>query len=201
MAVEFRVVGIDRAVKQLKELDYKTRKKVMRKAVRAGIAPIVKAAKRNAPQTTGLLKRSITTKVKTYAVSGTVVGVVGQRKVKREDGRYTAAAAGGTKKLKKGRGGISGRGDVVPIHLVENAVSPHSITAIRAQALAIGARMGYAYVYHVNHPGHRGRHFMDAAVRQSEGQSMRAFRDKLEFEIDRELNAATFGNLQFTIDA
>lgn len=75
-------------LRRLEKLGSKVAKKVLRKAVRAGAAPVRKAMRQKAPRAEeshgpnkiypgGQLKRSIKTKVKTYARQGTVVGIVG----------------------------------------------------------------------------------------------------------------------------
>lgn len=76
------VEGDKRLVSALEQLKDRTRKNFLRKAVRAAAKPTVKRAKANAPVKTTGLKRSITTKVKTYK-NGTVVAIVGPRRGQR----------------------------------------------------------------------------------------------------------------------
>ena len=82
----------------------------------AGGNPLVREARRAAPRNSGIFKRSLEKKVVLYAGGSVVVGIVGQQK------------RAFTKSIKrKGHGGISGRGAVVPIHLVEEPTRPHRI--------------------------------------------------------------------------
>ena len=74
----------------LERLEARTQKKIVRPAVKSALSPITKAAKRKAPVETGLLKKSIGNKVKTYR-SGVVWGGVGPRvgfKTEMPDGGY-----------------------------------------------------------------------------------------------------------------
>jgi HK97 gp10 family phage protein len=82
--------GDVRLRRKLERLETKSQKKIVRPAVNAALTPINKAAKRKASVETGLLKKSIGKKVKTYR-SGTVWGGVGPRtgfKTQMEDGRF-----------------------------------------------------------------------------------------------------------------
>jgi len=172
--VEFSVRNPHRVVAALNELEYKVRKKVLRKAVRAGGAVFVKSAKRNAPIRTGRLKRSITQKVKTYRPSGTIVSVIGQLRGKQLKD---------TKRIKHKRGGISGQGKVVPIHLVDQPTKRHEIFATNYEYLRLGAHW---YAFSVWHPGTRGRNFMTRSYSQDKERAVNAFDRKAEFEVDRE---------------
>ena len=168
--------GIKRTQRALDELETRVRKKVLRKSVRAGGAVILKVERKHVPRMTGLLKRSLAQKVKSYK-SGNVIAIVGQKK----GAKITAR-----KKLRKGTGGISGRGDVVPIHLVDQPIQPHEITPTNARAMRIGQDQ---FVGRVRHPGHRGRRFMWRAAGESRGPAISAFRTKTELEVNREASA------------
>lgn len=62
MSVGFSIEGLDELERQFDRLAETSKKKVMQKALNAGIAPIKKEAKANAPVKTGLLKKSIRSK-------------------------------------------------------------------------------------------------------------------------------------------
>lgn len=62
----------------LGDLPEKVQRKVMRKAMSAAATPIVKAARAKAAKRYGLLKKSLSKKVKAYK-SGTTVAVIGPR--------------------------------------------------------------------------------------------------------------------------
>ncbi len=62
MSVGFRVEGLDELERQFDRLIDTTKRKTMQKALNAGIAPIKKEAKAQAPVKTGLLKKSIRSK-------------------------------------------------------------------------------------------------------------------------------------------
>lgn len=62
MTVGFRVEGLDDLEKQFDRLAATSKRKVMQKALNAGIAPIKKEVKANAPVRLGILKKSIRSK-------------------------------------------------------------------------------------------------------------------------------------------
>ena len=62
MSVSIRVEGLDDLERQFDRLIDTSKKATIRKALNAGIAPIKKEAKANAPTDTGLLKKSIRSK-------------------------------------------------------------------------------------------------------------------------------------------
>lgn len=173
--------GLPATVRKLEQLPQKISKGPVRKAVRAGGAPFVKASKRNAPRRTGIFKRSLTQKVKSYRGGVVTLSIIGQLK---------RARIKATKGLKKGRGGISGRGGVVPVHFVEEDIKPHRIPkegtddpfafAFRSQ----GGRI--VIVYEIHHPGTRGQHPIRKAAQEAERPGLAAFQQKLATEVDRE---------------
>ena len=66
MSIDFRVEGLDDLERQFDRLIDTSKKKVMQKALNAGIAPIKKEAKANAPVDKGVLKKSIRSKQMKY---------------------------------------------------------------------------------------------------------------------------------------
>lgn len=62
-----------------KTLGDRVQRKVTRQAVNVAATPVVRAARSKAPQQSGLLKKSLGKKIKTYKRAGTVVGLVGPR--------------------------------------------------------------------------------------------------------------------------
>lgn len=62
MSVEFRIEGLDELDKQFDRLADTSKRKVMMKALNAGIAPIKKEAKKLAPVDKGVLKKQIRSK-------------------------------------------------------------------------------------------------------------------------------------------
>jgi len=173
--------GLPATVRKLEQLPQKIQKGPVRKATRAGGAPFVKAAKRNAPRRTGIFKRSLTQKVKSYRGGVVTLSIIGQLK---------NAKIKATKGLKKGRGGISGRGKVVPVHFVEEDIKPHQIPKEDSDdpfAFAFRSSGGrIVIVYKVEHPGTRGQHPIRKAAQEAEKPGLKKFQDKLEAEVDKE---------------
>jgi HK97 gp10 family phage protein len=71
------LLGAKELERTLKTLGERVQRKVTRQAVNAACTPIVKAARKNAPQESGLLKEAMDKRIKTYPESMTVVGIVG----------------------------------------------------------------------------------------------------------------------------
>ena len=131
----------------------------------------------------GTLKRSITQKIKQYGGSGVVLSVIGQRVDNGGKG------VGSTGK----KGGISGRGDLVPVHLVESRTKPHAIRGRQNITLAYPvlafAGDGGAVVIRRRVSRIRARaaaKFMDRAARSQTATAALRFREKLATEVTAE---------------
>ncbi|MFK3915765.1 HK97-gp10 family putative phage morphogenesis protein [Psychrobacter sp. NPDC078501] len=79
MSAEFRIEGLDELDKQFDRLIDTSKKKVMRKALNAGIAPIKKEAKKLAPVDKGVLKKDIRSKQMRYTTKPAVGLFVGSK--------------------------------------------------------------------------------------------------------------------------
>lgn len=75
----FKLEGDKQLQRLFKELPKRIIKKGLRAAMNAGATPVVKAAKARAPKQSGLLKKSMGKKVKTYP-SGVVTAVIGPKR-------------------------------------------------------------------------------------------------------------------------
>lgn len=168
--------GLPSTIRRLETLPPKIQRRAMKKAINAGAAPFLKASRRNAPRATGLFKRSLTTKVVSYRSGAVTLAMIGQQKRKR----IKATAAGERRRV--GRGGISGRGDIVPIHFIEEDIRSHAINPKQGRSLRIDGE----YRAHVRHPGVRGQHPIAKAARESESAGVRAFAAKLQSEVIKE---------------
>lgn len=71
----------------LKTLQASTQRQVMRPAIRSGLVPINKEAKRLVPKQSGALKKSIAAKVAYSRRTGQVVGMVGVRHNHKSNGK------------------------------------------------------------------------------------------------------------------
>jgi len=175
------ITGVQQTQRALNSLETRVRKKVLRKSVRAGGGVILKGERKHAPRSTGLFKRSLAQKVKSYK-SGNVVSIVGQKKGAKITSR---------KKLRKGSGGISGRGQVVPIHLVDQPTRHHIIWPRNRQAILIGSGQ---FTARVRHPGTSGARFMQRTESETRTPALRAFRTKTEQEVNREARSVASQN-------
>lgn len=89
-------VNVKDLMSSLDGLKNAVKNRILKKAVNKGCKIILKAAKAKAPRETGLLKKSLGSKVKVYRNTGVVVGIVGPRKgfrqeVLRKKGRWFPA--------------------------------------------------------------------------------------------------------------
>jgi HK97 gp10 family phage protein len=71
--------GDKELAKVFKTLGDRVQRRVLRGAVNAASTPVSRAAKSKAPKESGLLKKSIGKKVKTYPDRGVVVGIIGPK--------------------------------------------------------------------------------------------------------------------------
>jgi HK97 gp10 family phage protein len=71
------LTGAKELERALKTLGERTQRKVVRQAVNAAATPMLKAARAGVEVESGLLKESLTKKVKTYTESGTIVAIIG----------------------------------------------------------------------------------------------------------------------------
>jgi HK97 gp10 family phage protein len=78
IAFTSHVEGAEELIRWMRKVDLNLKRKVLRDAVRAAIAPVRRGAKTNAPARYGYLKQSLALKVKAYR-TGNVVGLVGPR--------------------------------------------------------------------------------------------------------------------------
>jgi len=172
-----KLEGVAETIQRLIALPDKIQKRCMAKAARAGGAPLVKAAKRYSPRLTGLFKRSLAQKVKSYQAGKVVISITGQQNEVRN-----------RRKLRRGRGGISGRGDLVPIHFVEENTKPHRIPKEGRGPLTLRSRSGgQVIVGAVQHPGTRGQHPIRRAFDSANAVSLLEFQKKLATEVDAEV--------------
>lgn len=133
---------------------------VMRKAVRAAMTPIRQDLRRVVPKDTGLLRRSITSKLISKAQIGKFTGVVGARdrrdeKTRRNPARY--------------------------LHLVDRGAKPHKIRGPVAFIRADGVRIVRPSV---DHPGARAQRVLERAFSASKSRATEAFKSKARTELE-----------------
>lgn len=166
------LTGEQELLRKFDNLGKKAGKKVLRKATRAGAAPLVKASKRNAPKDKGDLKKDLVQKQKFYANTGTQVAIIGAKK--RKDGKSRSTWI---------------------LHLVEEGTTAHVISPKNKKALALGAQdaapdgseEAKIHVYRkVRHPGNSGSHFLRRSAEQAQGESTKRFSEKMATEVEIE---------------
>ena len=197
LSIEFALDGIKEMHRFWERFDDKNKRKILRKSVNASCRPVVKKVRALAPKQTGLFRRSITHIVRSYRRGGALAGVIGQRGQRSKSTKALDKAAEAAKSHKS-RGGLSGKGKVVPIHLVNNPVKEHKITAnlLKEERLVFRASGRIHWERDVDHKGHPGRGFMEDAFTQTRRLALKAFETKFKNEVVSEAN-----KLKWTIDA
>lgn len=74
-----KLIGDKQLLQTFRTLGERVQRKVVRQAVNAAATPVVKSARSKAPRRSGLLRKSLGKKVKTYTDTGTIVGLIGPR--------------------------------------------------------------------------------------------------------------------------
>lgn len=181
----FTLEGNKRAIQKLHRFRGSVQRRFVLKAVGEANKLYLRAAKNAAPKgLTGLFRRSLASVVRRYARNGAYIGLTGQQKDKRFSEKATARAS----RRAGGRGGLSGSGRVVPIHLVESPTRRHVIEAKnKTGMLAFRAGGGLIVTPRVNHPGTRGTGFLRRSEKQSRAAANAAFRSSLKQQSDAEI--------------
>ena len=152
---------VRRTLAKLAKLKPSLERKVLRKAMRAGLAPVVKALKANATRgESKALSRSMGQQTITERATGglRIVGVAGQSRKK-------------AKKL-----------HAAHIHLVDQDTKPHTIPGA-----AFINRAGELIRGDLEHPGTTGDEFVEHTAQQTQKQSLRLFADKAASEVEKEM--------------
>lgn len=174
------------------ELELQTRRKLLRKAMVAASREIRKEVKRQTPRATGLLRRSIGSKVQKYQKGAYYLAIIGQAKGLEKQKGFSAAAAKATSHKK--RGGLSGEGVVLPLWLVNNPVQAHAMPGSNRKKR--NPKKPYVFMgwgkkqfrKHIpNHPGHDGDGFIQRGARHSERAAAAAFQRRMREETDAEV--------------
>ena len=152
---------VTRAIKKIGTIKPKLERLIMRKAMRAANAPVVKALRNSATKgETRKLRRTMGQQVKTTTVAGAtaVIGTSGQNRRK-------------AKKL-----------GAVHIHLVDQDTRPHVIPGA-----AFTNPAGELIRGDLQHPGTTGDQFAEDAQKRSQAESLKQFAAKAAKEIDKEM--------------
>ena len=196
MQVGLTLKGAERTTKAFDALDAKTRRNILKKSTTAASGEIRKEVKRQTPRKTGLLRRSIGSKVQKYQKGNLYLGVIGQAKGLSGQKGFSAAALKAT--THKKRGGLSGEGVVLPLWLVNSPVQAHAMPGSKrkkrdpSKPYVFFAWGGKQYRKRIpNHPGHDGARFIEKGARASERAAATAFRRKFKAETARATRAAT----------
>ncbi len=79
MPNKIEILGAKELERKLRTLGDRVQRKVVRQSVNAAATPIVKAARAKAPRESGLLRKALNKKLRTYKDQGKVVAIIGPR--------------------------------------------------------------------------------------------------------------------------
>lgn len=165
--VAFDIRGVDEAMRNLKDLDEKIRRRIVTAAVRAGSRVIIKEARARAPRRTGKLAKNIRATVNRDRITGTIKARIRPKPTKAQK--------------------AAGKGAWYA-HMVIGGTKPHRIPrddeTRGSKYIKIGPNQ---YRYSADHPGIQGNNFMEQAASAAFQPSLIAFRHKYTEQLDREV--------------
>lgn len=186
IAMSIKVTGLEQSIQKLEGMKRGLRNRHLRKAVRAAVAPQVKQVKASMTfaDDTGVLRRSITSKIKTYP-SGYTMGVVGpraqtltahsrskNRQVSRNPAKYTHLVEFGHRIAKGG----ALRNQYATEWTVVNGKRRRRRNMNRITKLGLGSSSGYV----------QGRPFLGPGFDRSSSAALDAFKSKLVDSLNAE---------------
>lgn len=158
---EIHLDGMKELATFLDQLPKRSAKKALRSAVTAGAAPIAKAAKAEAPDQSGTLKRAQSKKVKVYP-NGNAVAIIGANKA-------TTGTFNGRKRV-----------PAFYMHLVLQGTKPHSLArGASARRKAVRTAVLHAITGARMHPGAKANDFLTRAVHETQAESKRLMEEKM----------------------
>lgn len=193
MTIKVTVRGDVETIAKIQSLAKKIKVRMLRKAVNAGANPSLKRARKLAPKRNRYLVKSLEKKVRQYSEGASAV--VGQVRGRGNQDKVVERVSK-RKGHNRRSGGISGRGMVVPVHLVDQPVKRHVISPSKSARILYGKRAvmiwqvnrGRQNVYSrgkVIHPGHGGRHFMEVAALNTNKEAEATMTRKLAEDVDK----------------
>ncbi len=165
-------------LRKFRALQKRGARRAMNKAVRAGSAPQVKESKRTAPRESGLLKKRITQKVKSYRRGQMVLAVIGARSVKDPaTGRNPAKYVHLVNEGHKARKIVPRQGKKRMKFFGPGGGRKRNKTTGRYENTGLLVRAA------VNHPGFAGTQFMQKSYRAKKAESLSRFNSKFYVEV------------------
>lgn len=164
-SVHMSLVGDKELIAKLNALGGKVYRKVIKQASRKAFAPVVKTAKEKAPKESGLLKKSIGVKQKSYPRAGRIATIVGARTGFAQE--VSVDTPFGPKTVR--------RDPVKYSHLVEFGTAPHSVGSGDSE---------------YQHPGATAKPFMRPAFDANENRAIQIMRTELAAGVVREARKA-----------
>jgi len=160
--VSMRVRGIEKAMHNLRTLEYRAQRRVVMASVRAANQALVKVSRGYAPRLSGAMAKGIRGSARLDRARGAVVGKVRVKATKsmRRKGQNPYYA-----------------------HMVIGGTKPHVIPKRPRGVVAFGGR-----VYRtVHHPGSKGNDFFERAARVAFPQAVDKFEKKLGQALEKEI--------------
>ncbi len=184
VSISVEQASLEKTLRKLRDIPERAARKALRRGVSKGGTLALQAARATAPKgLTGLFRRSLAKREKTY--SSVFVSIVGQRaRGKAFNAKTVALANKRTGALSKG---LSGRGLPPSIAWIEKGTKPHAIRSRKWMAWTVtkggSRRTKPLYSRSVRHPGHRARPMLLDAARRTQPQRLAAIRNEVEREL------------------
>ena len=187
------------ALKALAAIDAKIARKSVKDGVKRAGTKMLGRARSNAPRgKTGLFRRTLAKRDRSYGKGTRHISVVGQRYKKQFPSKSRASAR------RKNHGlstGLSGQGLVTPIHLIENRTRRHTIVPKRHRGpdawlawiprtvrgkngrLRAGGKRDILFAKKVLHPGTRGTKFLRRTAQRYRAEPSSVIRRQIERDL------------------
>lgn len=166
--MKMKLIGVEQAIKNLKTLEKNIQRKFVRKAVREGAKPIVKAAQAASPYRSGRLRRSIrVASTKFDGRVGSLSAFVSSKGTKAQQ----RAGARSIFYSRRTRSGNQRFGAAFYHHMVVRGTKPHTIKG--------PSLIGGNWRSNIRHPGARPNNFYARAATLAFASAIREFGKRL----------------------
>lgn len=180
--IKAQLEGLPELLKSMDGLKPALKNRILRKALKKGSTIILKAARSKVPVDTGILKKSLGVKDKTYP-SGVVIALVGPRmEFSKNKKGQTKRGWKRTKAQEVGR--AKGRDPLNYAHHIEFGVRAHSLG--KGSKLARKGTGGQDVQHGAGHPGIPAQPFLRPALDENKAKVMQEMARVIKEELARE---------------